>query len=166
MAGIEIHPKWFVGDKARNLGNGYDLAVIELSKPSKKTPIKIQGKTRKTADALDFVGLGRQSENSGFASNLQVAKVSLLSKAHCEKAYDTALRRRILCTDYKAEFCAGDEGGPLIDTTSKRDKLVAIAHLKDPSDVCGKADFPGLYVDVRQSKRWITKIVKKLSKKS
>ena len=166
MAGIEVHPKWFTGKKARNLGNGYDLAVIKLNKPSEKTPIKIQRKTRRTAESLNFVGLGRQSENSGFASNLQVAKMSILRKTHCEKAYDTAFQRNILCTDYGSEFCGGDDGGPLIDTTSKRDKLVAIAHLKDPSDVCGKSDFPGLYADVRQSRRWIMKEMKKISKKS
>ena len=162
-----MHPKWFVGERARNLGNGYDLAVIKLHKPSEKRPIKIQRKTHRTVGALSFVGLGRQSENSGFASSLNVAQMSVLNRSSCGTAYDTTFQRSILCTDdASAEFCGGDEGGPLIDTTSKRDRLVAIAHLRDPSDICGNSDFPGLYADVRQSRRWIMKTVKKFSEES
>ena len=161
-----MHPKWSVGEKARSLGNGYDLAVIKLNKPSEKTPIKVHEKTNITADFLNFVGLGRQSVDSRFASNLQVSRVSVLSKADCEKAYDTTFQRNILCTDYDSEFCAGDEGGPLIDTTSKPEELVAIAHLKHPSDVCGNSDFPGLYADVIESRSWITETVTKFSEDS
>ena len=166
VAGIEIHPNWLAGEKAGVLGNGHDLAVIKINKPSEKTPIEIQKKTHRIVDALSFVGLGRQSENSGFASNLKIAKMSVLSRAHCGTVYDTTFHRSILCTDAASEFCGGDEGGPLIDTTSKGNKLVAIAHLKDPSDICGNSDFPGLYADVRQSRRWIMKTVKKFSEDS
>ena len=158
-----MHPKWFTDEKAKKLGNGYDLAVIKLNKPSEKTPIRIQGIGHRTLDSLKLVGLGKQSEPSGFASNLHVAKMSLLNQTHCEKAYDTVLQKNILCMDHESKFC-DEDGELLIDTTFKRDRLVGIAHLKDPTDVCENSDVPGLYVDVRPSKRWIVETVKKLSK--
>ena len=166
MASIEIHPDWYKGKNPQALGNGYDLALIKLNKPSGKKPVKLQKKNAKTGNTLNFVGLGRQSSRGGFSSTLQVGSVSVLDKDNCEEAYNTVFPKSVLCSDSASEFCDGDQGGPLIDTTSKKDKLVAIAHLRDPSDDCGTSDFPGLYADIRQSGSWIKKTLKKFSKKS
>ena len=149
------------------MGNGYDLALIKLNRISDKNPVKIQEKGAKEGSVLKSVGLGRQSARGGFATNLQVAEVSVLDKKECDKIYDdTTLQTSVLCSNRESEFCLGDEGGPLIDTITEEDKLVGIAHLKHPSDVCGTSDFPGLYADIRHSRSWIKKTLKSFSKKS
>ena len=151
-----IHPYWFRGDSAQNLGNGYDLAVIKLNKPSSKTPIAIQGRgVVKAGDALRFVGLGRQSRNSGFASVVQVGNMNVESEGACEADYGRNLPTNVLCTTREREYCRGDEGGPLISTGANGDELVAIAHLKDASDVCGHSDFAGLFTNVARLRWWI-----------
>ena len=167
VADFKIHPDWYTGENPQALGNAYDLALIKLNETSSKKPVKLQKKKAKTGSSLQIVGLGRQSALSGYATNLQVAYVSVIDKKECDIAYNTTFQGNLLCTDRSdSEFCVGDDGGPMIDTTSEKDKLLAIAHLRDPSDVCGTSDFPGLYSDVRQSSRWIKKTLKKFSKGS
>ena len=166
VAAIEVHPDWYTGEKPQALGNGYDLALIKLNEPSRKKPIKLQKKKPTAGNSLDFVGLGKQSASGGFASNLRVGVVSVVDKKECDSSYDTTFSGNFICSDREVEFCGGDEGGPLIDTTSNESKLLAIAHLRDPSDVCGTSDFPGLYVGVEKSMKWIKKTLKKFSKGS
>ena len=155
-AQIVIHPYWFRGESAQDLGNGYDLAVIKLNKPSSKKPIAIQGRgVVRTGDTLRFVGLGRQSMSSGFASVVQVGIMNVESEGACEADYGRSLPTNVLCTTREREYCRGDEGGPLISSGADGDELVAIAHLKDASDVCGLADFAGLFTNAARLSWWI-----------
>ena len=150
---------WSANATAERLGNGYDIALMRLNKPSSKKPINIQKKGRSISsnDTLRFIGADRPLENSELVSVVRVLEEHVVNKSTCQIEYNSTFLGTILCTaGGESEYCQEDGGSPLIKTNADGgDRLVGIAHLKHPLDTCGVPDFSALYADIAESVKWI-----------
>ena len=150
---------WPANATTERLGNGYDIAVLRLNKPSSKRPIDIQrrGRAISNDDTLRFIGAGEPLENNELVSTVRVQEEHVVNKSICQIDYDSTFPKTILCTEGgESEYCQEDGGSPLIDINADGgDRLVGIAHLKHPSDVCGESDFSVLYTDTTELTKWI-----------
>ena len=152
-----LHPKWSEGRYARSVGNGRDVALLKLNEPSFKQPIKIASrKTLTVGERLRFVGMGRVSSSGAFAQELNIMTLDAADPETCQQEYPGGVASDILCVGGEAaDFCVGDDGDPLFRTSSNRDILVGIAHLKHPSAGCGTRGIPGLYANAAKLRKWI-----------
>jgi len=149
-----FHPGWNQGKYARSLGNDDDVALIRLNKNSNKKPMKRYPKNPRVGQNLEFIGLGRTTSAGSFTNELQIQQIEVVQKSKCQEVYTRGFESGLLCAGGNDDgFCEGDEGGPLFLTISGNDKLVGIAHLKDPKFECGEV--PTLYTKTSRFEGWI-----------
>lgn len=58
-------------------------------------------------------------------------------------------------------FSVGDDGGPVIlrGTTAGKDRLVGIAPIVPPSEMCGCSEVPCVAANISMVKEWIDKVL-------
>ena len=98
-------------------------------------------------------------------SDVESVDVTILPTASCWSSYASLYRSRgqpprdLLCAagvsvgrDMVGDSCQGDSGGGLV---VEQDGVWQLAGVVAGGVGCGRPDFPGLYVDVRQHLDWI-----------
>jgi secreted trypsin-like serine protease len=137
-------------------GNGYDAAVLKLSRPVKGIrPIKLatakQNNLEKPGRKLTVAGWGLTGFKSTQPNRLRQARVPVVSDRRAERSYDAVLGPSgyvpplmIAAGNSKVNGCVGDSGGPLFDSGSRTQfGIVSGGYYK-----CGTARYPGVYTEV------------------
>lgn len=110
-------------------------------------------------EELEFIGLRNDDPNVGFAEALKrVESIEVMDTSVCEEMYPRGVGDEMICAGgHGHDYCYEDEGGPLIRKKDGKNKLVGIAHLKEPSLGCGQA--PGLYVNASKVEKWMQHVI-------
>ncbi len=102
------HPEW-THDSEKKRWSGYDLALIELERPSKFKPIKMTGAHPEDGDRLQAFGFGQTSHPGRAPEYLQGTVFKFNAKASANA------RPQIYRASAPGKaICFGDSGGPLV----------------------------------------------------
>ena len=102
-----------------------------------------------------------------FFQILQQAKVPLVSRDTCQKAYDKIgygrykLTTRMRCAGYAGgaiDACQGDSGGPLVCATNDKWYLMGVVSW---GVGCAREERYGVYADVMDLKYWVQESIHK-----
>ena len=141
---------------------GYDIALLELSTPSTKTPARVVGAAGASlwapATMETIVGFGTTSEGGDTADTLQEAQVPITTDAYCSGAYDDFDASTMVCAGFPeggVDTCQGDSGGPMFG----RDAGGALKVVGATSfgEGCARPGKPGVYARVGDTvlREWI-----------
>ncbi|MFF9811110.1 S1 family peptidase [Streptomyces coeruleorubidus] len=152
---IVVHPRYGKGEA------GYDLALLEMSKPVEGTaPIRMP---TPGTDALikpgakaTVIGWGNtNTEVPKYANRLRQVKVPLLSHDECKVAYDAYNKKVEICAGVEGkDSCQGDSGGPMFRTVPGRTPIqIGVVSW---GDGCAAQGAPGVYTSLSSAKLWKT----------
>jgi secreted trypsin-like serine protease len=141
---------------------GYDIALLELSTPSTKSPARVVGAGGASlwapATLETIVGFGTTSEGGDTADALQEAQVPITTDAYCSGAYDDFDATSMVCAGFPeggVDTCQGDSGGPMFgrDAAGAR-KVVGATSF---GEGCARPGKPGVYARVGDTvlREWI-----------
>lgn len=132
----------------QSVGNGLDLAVLTLDRPSTRTPLRLAGADDDGlyADgaAGQILGWGSTTEGGPASRYLQAATVPIRGAAYCrsgDRQFDAA---RMTCAGYDkggVDSCQGDSGGPLVAAG----RLIGVVSF---GEGCARPGKPGYYVRI------------------
>jgi secreted trypsin-like serine protease len=141
---------------------GYDIALLELSTPSTKTPARVVGAggaglwTPGTMETI--VGFGTTEEGGDVADILQEAQVPITTDAYCGGAYSDFDASTMVCAGFPeggVDTCQGDSGGPMFgrDTAG----VLKVVGATSFGDGCARPGKPGVYARVGDAvlREWI-----------
>ena len=140
-----VHPKF------NETTMTHDTMILELTKPSKITPVKLMDAslTLATGDKTTVAGWGLMP-NGSYSDVLLKVDVKIADQKTCQAAYlkanpDDKLDDTMVCAGGEAgkDACTGDSGGPLTVSRNGEDVLVAVVSWGEA--VCGTAGLPGVY---------------------
>ena len=152
VTSVHVDPNY-----AASNGTGSDVALLELSEPSKLPPVKIAAPSEaaiwEPGDPLTIAGFGLTEEDGEAPKVLQEAVVPRVSDASCANAYDDTTPvvgnafdpQTALCAGYPEggkDTCQGDSGGPLLAPLGDAFRLVGSTSY---GEGCAREDFPGVY---------------------
>jgi trypsin len=165
---VTVHPNY-----AGLQSVSYDVTVIELDRPSAKTPVKIASAGERSlwsAGAMaTIVGFGRLESGGDLPDTLQEAQVPIVADSVAAEAYpylvpgvDQLFGGFENKTQVAAGFvgrggvdtCQGDSGGPLLVSAGGGWRLVGDTSY---GIGCGDPDYPGVYGRVADTtlREWI-----------
>ncbi len=108
-----LHPSW-----------PFDIALLQLAKPSRQSPVKIPLKIPHSLTPAQSVvalgwGLTDVNDDNSVADVLQSVELPVISNTTCQSAYlgEREITSTMLCVgfaDGHKDTCLGDSGGPLI----------------------------------------------------
>ena len=142
--------------------SGYDVTLLQLSRPAAETPTKVAGSGEGTlwtpGTSEQIVGWGTTSENGSLPDTLQKANVPVTTDADCGKAYSDFDAKTMVCAGYPqggTDTCQGDSGGPMFGHTTLGELKVVGA--TSYGDGCARPGKPGVYARVADSalREWI-----------
>jgi len=149
------HPKY---------GNGYDIAVYELSEPidpSLYSPVQLGSSSDVSVGTMSTVigwGLLDQNDND-LPNKLQEVQVPIVSHSQCADAYaaegESINKTSEICAGYSKggkDSCQGDSGGPLV--IKKNGQFVQLGVVSWGLG-CAEPNFYGVYAHVANLKSWI-----------
>jgi trypsin len=143
-------------------GDGNDVTLLQLDRPSAVAPIHIAavGERRIWAPGkvATIAGFGLTSENASQPpATMQWATVPIQSDADCATAYPNGFgggsfdAKTMLCAGYPqggTDTCQGDSGGPLLATAL--DGTRRLVGATSFGDGCAQAGKPGVYARVAE----------------
>jgi secreted trypsin-like serine protease len=141
---------------------GYDIALLELSSASTKTPARVVGAGGAALWAPGtmetIAGFGTTEEGGDVADTLQEAQVPITTDAYCAGAYDDFDASTMVCAGFPeggVDTCQGDSGGPMFG----RDATGALKVVGATSwgEGCARPGKPGVYARVGDTvlREWI-----------
>jgi len=160
-----IHPRYN--------GNGYDAAVLKLSRPVKGIkPIKLatakQNNLEKPGYILTAAGWGVVKQRPGpfdvRTFRMHEVSVPVVSDSRAKQAYQSQGLKYLPSLQVAAgkkgnDACFGDSGGPLFDSGS-RTQVGITSH---GAGRCGTARYPAVYTEVNNAQigKWILRAAKR-----
>jgi trypsin len=160
-----IHPRYN--------GNGYDAAVLKLSRPVKGIkPIKLatakQNNLEKPGHILRAAGWGVVKQRPGpfdiRPKRMYEVSVPVVSDSRAKRAYQSQGLKYLPSLQVAAGkkgngACFGDSGGPLFDSGS-RTQVGITSH---GAGGCGQARYPAVYTEVNNAQigKWILRVAKR-----
>jgi len=160
-----IHPRY--------KGNGYDVAILKLSRPVKGIePIKLatakQNNLEKPGPLLTTAGWGIVKQRPGPLDvrpmRMHAVSVPVVSDTRAKRAYSSLGLKYLTSLQVAAGkegkgACFGDSGGPLFDPGS-RTQVGITSH---GGGGCGQARYPAVYTEINipQIGEWILRAAKR-----
>jgi secreted trypsin-like serine protease len=141
---------------------GYDIALLELSTASTKTPTRVVGAAGTALWAPGtmetIVGFGATEEGGDVADTLQEAQVPVTTDAYCSGAYDDFDASTMLCAGFPeggVDTCQGDSGGPLFGRDAAG--VLKVVGATSFGEGCARPGKPGVYARVGDTvlREWI-----------
>ena len=141
---------------------GYDIALLELSTPSTKTPARVVGAGGASLWAPTtletIVGFGTTSEGGDTADTLQEAQVPITTDAYCSGAYDDFDATSMVCAGFPeggVDTCQGDSGGPMFGRDAAG--VLKVVGATSFGEGCARPGKPGVYARVGDTtlREWI-----------
>jgi len=144
------------------LNIGYDIALLELSTASRKTPARVVGAGGAALWAPGtletIVGFGVTEEGGDLPDTLQEAQVPITTDAYCADAYDDFDATTMVCAGFPeggVDTCQGDSGGPMFgrDATG----TLKVVGATSWGEGCARPGKPGVYARVGDTalREWI-----------
>jgi trypsin len=153
----------------------HDVAVIELDRPSAKTPVKIASAAERSlwsaGTLATIVGYGRLESGGDTPEVVQEARVPIVADAVAAEAYPYLIEgvdplfggfesRTQVAAGYPqggTDTCQGDSGGPLLVSSSSGWRLVGDTSY---GRGCAEAGSPGVYGRVADTtlRTWIASV--------
>ena len=151
VTAVRRHPKY-----VRNPSGapGYDVALLELDRPSTKPPLRIASSRRRNlwepGVKVRALGWGTTSEKShARVTELRETELPVQRDTVMSRAYGTRFSATTMlgAGPWKGgrDTCAGDSGGPLVAATRTSWWLVGVTSW---GDGCARAGKPGVYARV------------------
>jgi secreted trypsin-like serine protease len=154
-------------------GNGYDAAVLKLSRPVKGIrPIKLatakQNNLEKPGHILTAAGWGVVKQRPGpfdiRPKRMHEVSVPVVSDSRAKRAFQSQGLKYLPSLQVAAGkkgngACFGDSGGPLFDSGS-RTQVGITSH---GAGGCGQARYPAVYTEVNNAQigKWILRVAKR-----
>jgi secreted trypsin-like serine protease len=154
-------------------GNGYDAAVLKLSRPVKGIrPIKLatakQNNLEKPGHILRAAGWGVVKQRPGpfdiRPKRMHEVSVPVVSDSRAKRAFQSQGLKYLPSLQVAAGkkgngACFGDSGGPLFDSGS-RTQVGITSH---GAGGCGQARYPAVYTEVNNAQigKWILRVAKR-----
>jgi secreted trypsin-like serine protease len=141
---------------------GYDIALLELSTASTKTPARVVGAGGAALWAPgtmeSIVGFGTTSEGGDTADTLQEAQVPITTDAYCSGAYDDFDATSMVCAGFPqggVDTCQGDSGGPMFGRDAAG--TLKVVGATSFGEGCARPGKPGVYARVGDTalREWI-----------
>ncbi|XP_023314203.1 trypsin-like [Trichogramma pretiosum] len=146
-----------------------DIAMIKLKEPivfdSKQRPIPLINRRVKVGDRVLISGFGIEKEDPSEDVSMRVGSPKLLKASVYATDYESCREIYARTNDSRAvsdnmfcawapgkDSCHGDSGGPAV----VGGKLAGIVSF---GDVCGSADFPGVYTQLHNYLAWIAEVM-------
>lgn len=142
--------------------SGYDIALLELSTASTKTPARVVGAGGASlwapATMESIVGFGTTSEGGDTADTLQEAQVPITTDAYCSGAYDDFDATSMVCAGFPeggVDTCQGDSGGPMFGRDAAG--VLKVVGATSFGEGCARPGKPGVYARVGDAvlREWI-----------
>ncbi|XP_033327098.2 proclotting enzyme [Megalopta genalis] len=154
---IHAHPKF------SRVGFYNDIAVLELTKPVRKSPYVIpiclpQSRYRNerfTGARPTVVGWGTTYYGGKESTVQRQAVLPVWRNEDCNSAYFQPITSNFLCAGYRQggkDACQGDSGGPLMLRADGRWIQIGIVSF---GNKCGEPGYPGVYTRVTEYTDWI-----------
>jgi len=143
---ITVHPKYTFEN-----GSGYDVAVLELARPSVQAPVKIAAPGEenlwKPGTLAQIAGFGTTKSEGDAPDTMQQAQVPIVSDATAKGAYPDSFEAATqIGAGYPqggTDSCQGDSGGPLL--VSAADGSLRLVGDTSYGNGCAQPGFPGIY---------------------
>jgi hypothetical protein len=151
---IVNNPGWY-GDGL--WGNGNDLALVELDRPSTQPPMGLMARGLEPAWNETSGLIAGWGANGGLGpSHLEEAAVAIHSDKACTDAYHTnyTASPQLCAGDWHATACMGDSGGPLLAHDTAGHVVLAGVITRNHLD-CGYNEF---YARVSGFTDWIAQV--------
>lgn len=142
-----------------------DIALLKLSSPvTSVNPASIDRGDDLYAGELSFVaGWGNMSTTDAvFPEELMEVDLRIIDFSQCSRSYRSDgidLTANMFCAGYmdgSKDSCQGDSGGPLIVPKNGTYDLAGIVSFGGSEDqMCGAANYPGIYTKVQNYVAWI-----------
>lgn len=147
-------------------GDDNDIALIELSSASNKTPVQLADTSFNDAISvganLTVMGWGNQvSEGESFPTILQEVQVPLADHAQCKANYakvEMDITDNMICAGLAEggkDSCQGDSGGPLV---YQKDSAWYQTGVVSFGEGCAEKDYFGVYTKVSNYGDWIAQV--------
>ncbi|XP_034941240.1 proclotting enzyme isoform X2 [Chelonus insularis] len=154
---IHAHPKF------SRVGFYNDIAILELSRPVRKSPYVIpiclpQGRYRNEAfqgARPTVVGWGTTYYGGKESTVQRQAVLPVWRNEDCNDAYFQPITGNFLCAGYSQggkDACQGDSGGPLMLRAEGKWMQIGIVSF---GNKCGEPGYPGVYTRVTEYLDWI-----------
>ncbi|CAK9794663.1 Proclotting enzyme [Anthophora quadrimaculata] len=154
---IHAHPKF------SRVGFYNDIAVLELTKPVRKSPYvipiclpQIRYRNERFAGARPtVVGWGTTYYGGKESTVQRQAVLPVWRNEDCNAAYFQPITSNFLCAGYSQggkDACQGDSGGPLMLRADGRWIQIGIVSF---GNKCGEPGYPGVYTRVTEYTDWI-----------
>ncbi|XP_043249975.1 proclotting enzyme [Colletes gigas] len=154
---IHAHPKF------SRVGFYNDIAVLELTRPVRKSPYVIpicmpQSRYRNERFAgarPTVVGWGTTYYGGKESTVQRQAVLPVWRNEDCNAAYFQPITSNFLCAGYSQggkDACQGDSGGPLMLRADSRWIQIGIVSF---GNKCGEPGYPGVYTRVTEYTDWI-----------
>jgi len=143
------------------LTSGYDISLLQLSRASSKTPVKVAGASERSlwdpGDLETIVGWGATSEGGSAPDTLQEGRVPITTDSYCAGAYSDFDAATMVCAGFPqggVDTCQGDSGGPMFGGRRTSRRVVGATSF---GEGCARAGKPGVYARVADStlREWI-----------
>jgi secreted trypsin-like serine protease len=144
------------------VNSGYDITLLQLSRPSTKAPANVAGTGEGAIWAPDtletIVGWGTTSEGGDTPDTLQEAQVPITTDAYCAGAYSDFDPQTMVCAGFPqggVDTCQGDSGGPLFGRTPAG--ALKVVGATSFGEGCARAGKPGVYARVADTtlREWV-----------
>ena len=140
-----------VGHPDYLLGSGYDVTLLELSRPAASAPTRWPNDTALWAPGTleSIAGWGTTTEGGDTPDRLQHAQVPVTTDAYCGGAYDDFDAATMVCAGFPAggvDTCQGDSGGPLFGRTATG--ALKVVGATSFGEGCARPGKPGVYARV------------------
>lgn len=143
---IIVHPEY--------KNDSYDYALLRLSKPSKKQPVKLTDVEPSAGNATVY-GWGYTKMNGNITDSLMKVTVPIVDRPRCnaKQSYNGSIDESMICAGLVKggkDSCQGDSGGPLIYNGR-------LAGVVSWGQGCALPNKFGVYSNVWLVKDWIRK---------
>ncbi len=142
-----------------------DIALLRLaSAVTAVAPISLANNaTLQTGDPAFVAGWGNMSTTGvEFPNDLMEVDLKIIDFNECSRSYGAEgifLTHNMFCAGYmdgSKDSCQGDSGGPLITPKSSGYELTGVVSFGGSEEqMCGAANFPGIYTKVANYVSWI-----------
>jgi len=144
-----VHPDYLLTD-------GYDISLLELTRPSAQAPTQVAGSGERslwTAGTLEtIVGWGTTEEGGSLPDRLQEGEVPVTTDSYCDNAYADSGgidEATMVCAGFPqggVDTCQGDSGGPMFGRTAAG--ALRVVGATSFGEGCARRGKPGVYARV------------------
>ncbi|CAG7718732.1 unnamed protein product [Allacma fusca] len=151
--------QWVIHEDYNVITFANDIAILKLASPFtlndqvKAVNLPLAG--YKATGSGVISGWGSTARDGAISDILRKNQVQIHSDSECERLLGSKYEASMICAGSLtggADFCDGDDGGPLTLTLDNQPLLAGVASALSG---CGQPNNPGIYTEVAHFTQWI-----------